>query len=73
MVLEDHIDIHQPKEQEKNFAIISTTVMNKKKQQLGKDVIIQSKAPGNYTLMLHNLLLNVLFLFVVVPTFLHLS
>lgn len=31
MVLEDHIDIHQPKEQGKKIAIISTTVMNKKK------------------------------------------
>lgn len=47
MFLEVHTDIHQPKEQEKK-AITSTTVMNKKRQ-LDKDVIVQSKALGNYT------------------------
>lgn len=42
-----------------------------KKQQLEKDVIVQTKAPGNYTLILNNL--NALFLFLVVPAFFHLS
>lgn len=68
MVLEYHIDIHQPKEQKKKIVIISTTLMNKKKQQLGEDIqqlgkVIQSKAPRNYTLIFNNLLLNCIVLF----------
>lgn len=55
MFLEDHIDIHQPKEQKKIFVIKSAVLMNKK-QQLGEDIQqlgkeIQSKAPKNYTLI----------------------
>lgn len=50
MFLAGHTDIHQPKEEKKKKkAIMSTTVMNKKKRQLDKDVIVQSKALGNYT------------------------
>lgn len=63
---ENHIDIHQPKEQDQENAIMSTTVVHKKKQQLDKDVVIQSKEAGNYTWVLSNS--NVL-----VPTFFHLS
>lgn len=72
MFLEDHIDIHQPENQKKIFVIISVTLMNKKNQQLGIQQVgkvIQRKALRNYTLLFNNLLLNVFFFFVVVPTF----
>ena len=50
MGLEDHIDIHWAKEEEKKCNY-NSTVMNQKKQQLGKGVIIQSKAPRNHALI----------------------
>lgn len=38
ILLEDHIDIHQPKDQKKNYMNNMNKYMNNKKQQLGEDI-----------------------------------